>query len=88
MASAPFSLVEGHERPDVYVREGDARDDYEHLLEVAGEALDTARGAEKLVLPVQVDLHAVSLGFLAVRLEEGVSEVVDVHVDLVDVVPR
>jgi hypothetical protein len=46
--------VEGHESPDVYVREGVAGDDHEGVLEVVGEALDPARGAEKLVLPVQV----------------------------------
>src|SRR5215211_3361214 len=79
--SAPL-LVEGDELLDVHIRQGVARDDDEGVVEPLGEALDAAGRAPQLVFPAQVDLHAVGPRLLAVSLQQGVGQVVDVDVDL------
>ena len=79
---SPFLFMEGYKLAYVHVRQGVARDDDESVVEVCGEAFDAPSRPEELFFPAQVNGHAVHRRLLAVGLEQRVSHVVDVDVDL------
>jgi hypothetical protein len=81
-------LVVPHQLRYVHVGQRVAGDQDEGVVEPVGEALDATGRAEQLVLPLQVDAHAVYPRLLAVSLEERVRQVVDVDADFLDAVLR
>src|SRR5919112_1283438 len=80
---SPPLLMEGHDLSHVHVGQGVAHDDDEGLVEAVGDTLDAPRRPHKFVLAGYADLRAVHAGRTPVGVQDGVGQVVDVDVDLV-----